>query len=78
MYGMVKTSVYLDEAQKARLDEAAAVSGLSQASLIRQGIEQVIQDHLQVRPKMKARANAPAMVGRTDELLADLGSEAGS
>lgn len=72
---MVKTSVYLDEAQKARLDEAAAVSGLSQASLIRQGIEQVIQDHLHIRPKMKARVNAPELSGRTDELLADLGSE---
>lgn len=75
---MVKTSVYLDEEQKARLDEAAAVSGLSQASLIRQGIEQVIQDHLQVRPRMKAHANAPAMVGQADELLADLGSDTAS
>ena len=75
---MVKTSVYLDEEQKARLDEAASVSGLSQASLIRQGIEQVIQDHLRVRPRMKAHANAPEFVGRADELLADLGSEASS
>ncbi|MEZ5087915.1 MAG: CopG family transcriptional regulator [Tessaracoccus sp.] len=72
---MVKTSVYLDEEQKARLDEASAVSGLSQASLIRQGIEQVIQDHLRVRPKMKARAHAPEIMGCVDELLADLGSE---
>lgn len=38
MYRMVKTSVYLDEAQKASLDEAAAVSGLYQANLIRQSL----------------------------------------
>ncbi|MFT4186978.1 MAG: CopG family transcriptional regulator [Aeromicrobium sp.] len=73
---MVKTSVYLDEEQKARLDEASAVSGLSQASLIRQGIDQVIQDQLRVRPRMKARAHAPEMVGRVEDLLDDLGSEA--
>ncbi|MFT3877494.1 MAG: hypothetical protein QM708_13890 [Propioniciclava sp.] len=57
---------------------SATASGLSQASLIRQGIEQVIQDHLGVRPKMKARTHAPALVGRTDELLAGLGSDATS
>ncbi|HMR48600.1 MAG TPA: CopG family transcriptional regulator [Arachnia sp.] len=75
---MVKTSVYLDDEQKARLDEASKVSGLSQASLIRQGVEQVIQDHLRVRPRMKARVHAPEIVGRTEELLADMGSESAS
>ena len=72
---MIKTSVYLDEAQKARLDEAAVVSGRSQAELIREGVDQVIQDHLRVRPRMKARAHAPEVVGSTEELLADLGSD---
>ena len=72
---MVKTSVYLDEAQKRRLDEAAALSGRSQADLIREGIDQVIQTHLRVRPSMSARAHAPDLVGRTEEVLADLGSE---
>lgn len=72
---MIKTSVYLDEEQKARLDEAAVVSGRSQAELIREGVDQVIQDHLRVRPRMKARAHAPEVVGRTEELLADLGSD---
>lgn len=75
---MVKTSVYLPEEQKARLDEAAAASGRSQADLIREGIEQVIQDHLRVRPKMKARFSAPPVVGRVDELLGDLGSDRAS
>ncbi|MCA0323779.1 MAG: ribbon-helix-helix domain-containing protein [Actinobacteria bacterium] len=72
---MVKTSVYLPEAQKARLDEAAAVSGRSQSDLIREGIDQVIQDHLYVRPNMKARFSAPPLVDRVDELLSDLGSD---
>lgn len=75
---MVKTSVCLSEEQKSRLDEASTVSGLSQASLIRQGIDQVIQDHLRVRPRMKARVDSPSIAGRTDELLADLGSETSS
>ncbi len=72
---MIKTSVYLDEAQKVRLDEVALLSGRSQAELIREGIDQVIQDHLRVRPRMKARANAAEVVGRTEDLLADLGSD---
>ncbi len=77
---MTKTSVYLDEAHqtrhiKARLDEASAVSGRSQADLIREGIDQVIQVHLRVRPGMKARAAAPELVGRTEGLLTELGSD---
>lgn len=72
---MIKTSVYLDEAQKARLDEVSMLSGRSQADLIRDGVERVIQDHLRVRPRMKARVNAPEVVGRTDDLLADLGRD---
>lgn len=72
---MIKTSVYLDESQKARLDEVSVLSGRSQADLIREGVEQVIQDHLRVRPRMKAHANAPGAVGRTEDLLADLGSD---
>lgn len=71
----MKTSVYLDEDQKARLDEVAAMSGRSQADLIREGIDQVIQDHLRVRPRMKARVHAFEIVGKTDELLGDLGGE---
>lgn len=75
---MVKTSVYLDETQKAQLDEVAALSGRSQADLIREGIDQVIQTHLRVRPRMKARADAPELVGRTEALVADLGRESAS
>ena len=33
---MIKTSVYLDESQKARLDEVSVLSGRSQADLIRE------------------------------------------
>jgi predicted transcriptional regulator len=72
---MRKTSVYLDDAQKARLDEVVVLSGRSQAELIREGIEQVIHDHLRVRPRMTAHAHAAHLVGRADDLLADLGSE---
>jgi predicted transcriptional regulator len=71
----MKTSVYLDEDQKSRLDEVATLSGRSQADLIREGVNQVIHNHLRTRPAMTARVREPGLVGRTQSLLADLGSE---
>jgi hypothetical protein len=70
---MVKTSVYLDEQQKQDLDQVAQITGRSQADLIREGISQVIQDHLAKRPKMRARFHDSSIVGRTEDLLDGLG-----
>jgi predicted transcriptional regulator len=70
---MVKTSVYLDEQQKQDLDRVAQITGRSQTDLIREGISQVIQDHLAKRPKMRARFHDPSIVGRTEDLLDGLG-----
>ena len=70
---MVKTSVYLDEQQKQDLDRVALITGRSQADLIREGISQVIQDHLAKRPRMRARFHDPSIVGRTEDLLDGLG-----
>jgi predicted transcriptional regulator len=70
---MVKTSVYLDEQQKQDLDRVAQITGRSQSDLIREGISQVIQDHLAKRPKMRARFHDPSIVGRTEDLLDGLG-----
>jgi predicted transcriptional regulator len=70
---MVKTSVYIDDQQKQDLDRVAQMTGRSQADLIRDGISQVIHDHLAKRPKMRARFHDPSIVGRADDLLEGLG-----
>ncbi|MHB1593301.1 MAG: hypothetical protein ACYCO9_02005 [Streptosporangiaceae bacterium] len=70
---MVKTSVYIDDQQKQDLDRVAQITGRSQAELIRDGISQVIHDHLAKRPKMRARFHDPSIVGRTEDLLEGLG-----
>jgi hypothetical protein len=70
---MIKTSVYLDEQQKQDLDRVAQITGRSQTDLIREGISQVIQDHLAKRPKMRARFHDPSIVERTEDLLDGLG-----
>lgn len=70
---MVKTSVYLDDQQKHDLERIVEITGRSQAELIRDGINQVIQDHLAKRPRMKARFHDASVVGREDELLEGFG-----
>ena len=70
---MVKTSVYLDEQQKLQLDRVAEITGRSQADLIRDGISQVIHDHLAKRPRMRARFHDASIVGRTEDLLEGFG-----
>lgn len=70
---MIKTTVYLDEQQKHDLERIVEITGRSQAELIRDGINQVIQDHLAKRPRMKARFHDAGLVGRTEELLEGFG-----
>jgi predicted transcriptional regulator len=70
---VVKTSVYIDDQQKQDLDRVAQLTGRSQADLIRDGISQVIHDHLAKRPKMRARFHDPSIVGRAEDLLEGLG-----
>lgn len=70
---MIKTSVYLDDQQKHDLERIVEITGRSQAELIRDGINQVIQDHLAKRPKMRARFHDAAVVGRTEELMEGFG-----
>ena len=70
---MVKTSVYLDDQQKADLDQVSQITGRSQADLIRDGISQVIHDHLARRPKMRARFHDSSLVGKTEDLLEGFG-----
>jgi ribbon-helix-helix CopG family protein len=57
-----KTTVYLDEGQAERLGRLASASGRSQAELIREGVERVLED---APPRTfhsmgKGRSTAPA------------------
>jgi predicted transcriptional regulator len=70
---MVKTSIYLDDEQKRDLERVVELTGRSQADLIRDGINQAIQDHLAKRPRMKARFHAASIVGKTEELMEGFG-----
>jgi len=70
---MVKTSVYLNEEQKTDLEKVVTLTGRSQADLIRDGIEQVIVQHLRTRPKMTAHADGPTVLDRVDELMEGFG-----
>ena len=73
MGSMVKTSVYLDEEQKTNLEKVVQITGRSQADLIRDGIEQIVSQHLRVRPKMTAQASGPTVLDRYDELMEGFG-----
>lgn len=70
---MIKTSVYLDDEQKHDLERIVEITGRSQAELIRDGINQIIQDHLAKRPRMRARFHDDTVVGRTEELMEGFG-----
>lgn len=70
---MVKTSVYLDDTQKADLEKVVALTGRSQADLIRDGVDQIVSQHLRRRPTMTAQASGPTILDRADELMAGFG-----
>jgi len=70
---MLKTSIYLDEQRKADLERVGVLTGRSQADLIREGIDQVIHDHLRTRPKMKGRLRQHGLTRRVDELMDGFG-----
>ena len=73
MGGMEKTSVYLDSQQKTGLAQAVLLTGRSQADLVREGVDHIIHLYAKKRPAMRAVFSNASIVGRTDELLKDLG-----
>jgi hypothetical protein len=54
MYGVKRTTVYLGDDQKRQLEEIAARTALSEAELIRGGVDRVIEDHQLRRRKPQA------------------------
>ena len=45
MYGMEKTTVYLTDGQKRALERSARIAGVSEAELIREGVDLVTSRH---------------------------------
>ncbi len=72
MYGMVKTTVYLPEDLKRRLANAAAARGVSEAELIRRGIEYVLPPEQPPKPRAPLFASGDGTLAeRVDDLLAE-------
>ncbi len=69
---MVRTNVYLRPLQKTRLTAAARRSGTSEAELIRQAVDRVLDDPPPARRKPQTGfITAPPFAHRIDEILAE-------
>jgi Arc/MetJ-type ribon-helix-helix transcriptional regulator len=68
-----KTTIYLDDADDARLGEAAARRGWSRSDLIREAIRQLLSDEtaLPRRPRPLGRSGHHDTSERVDDRLAD-------
>lgn len=72
MYGMKKTTVYLPDELSSGLKRAAALSGKSEAELIREGVERVVEIALTPRPRIPLFSSGdPTLAERVDEALAE-------
>ena len=72
MYGVKKTTVYLPDELKRDLAAAALTSGMSEADLIRRGIEHVVELTLTPKPRIPLFSSGdPTLAGRVDEILAE-------
>lgn len=71
---MIKTTIYLPEPLKRQLQRLAKRSGTSEAQLIRDAIEQAIQEKPAPRPRLPLFASGdPTLAERVDEALAGFG-----
>jgi hypothetical protein len=70
---MVKTTVYLPDELKARLDEAARVSGQSEATIIRSALEEWLESLLPKPTPHWGTMNFgdPDLACKVDEVLAE-------
>lgn len=67
---MVRTTVYLDEADKQRLAAMAAATGVSEAELIRRGIRMIVTTGERPRPRIGyAESRDGRSAADSDELL---------
>jgi hypothetical protein len=71
MYGMKRTTVYLPELLKSRLTVAAHAAGKSEAELIREGVQLVVERELAPPPRLPViNSGLPGIAHRVDEELA--------
>ena len=71
MYGVKKTTVYLPEELAERLKRAAAKAGKSEAELIREGVEYVVDVELAPRPRAPLWSGPGNLAEHVDEILAE-------
>ena len=75
MYGMHRTTVYLPENLKGALARAAHEEGRTEADLIREGVERLLQSR-RAEPRLPLFASGqPDLAERVDEMLAGFGEQ---
>ena len=71
---MKKTTVYLTELQKQALQRAARIAGVSQAELIREGVDIVTRRHQVSEPILPLFASGmPDLAERVDDAMRGFG-----
>jgi Arc/MetJ-type ribon-helix-helix transcriptional regulator len=65
MYGMIKTTVYLPDDLKARIEQTATREGRSEADVIRQALDRY------TTPRERPRARLPLFESLRDPLFAE-------
>lgn len=74
MYGMRRTTVHLPDELKAALERTAALSGRSEADLIREGVQHAVSSGRRPRPRLPLfDSGDPTLAERAEELLEGFG-----
>lgn len=76
MYGMNKTTIYLPEDLKRKVETAAKLDGSSEAEIIRQAVEEAMRKRVPPRPRIPLttkRLPKPDMAENFDEYLKGFG-----
>jgi hypothetical protein len=71
MYGVKRTTIYLPEDLKAELERLAKAEGRTEADLMREGIQGLVDERTRPRPSFPLFDSGGALdASRVDELLA--------
>ena len=75
MYGVKRTTIYLPEDLMSRLARAAYEAGRTEADLIREGVERLLQSR-HAEPRLPLfTSGKPDLAENVDELLAGFGEK---
>jgi hypothetical protein len=73
---MVKTTVYIPEQVKRRLSKLALQQGRSEAQLIREALERLVDEAPRPRPTLPLFSSGdPTLAARFDELMEGFGEQ---